>query len=112
MAYTPLRTSTKDKNPQSQIIGNFVYLPNTFLQNPPIRHRGEDPKAGLGVFEAAVLGAIVLLARTGPYKQARHDFSSAQARQAIERHRPEGKRIKRQSQRDFESYHHQQFKDA
>jgi hypothetical protein len=41
----------------------FVFLPRAVLLAPPLRHRGDAPESGLTVFELAVAGACIMVAR-------------------------------------------------
>lgn len=89
----------------------FACLPNAVLKNPPIRHRGDNPEVGLGVFEFAVLGGIVMLSRTGAYKQARHDYALEAGRAAIDQHKP-APRYKRQDRKSYENYRYHDFSNV
>ncbi|MCA1431179.1 hypothetical protein I6F29_35620 [Bradyrhizobium sp. NBAIM16] len=95
----------------------FVCLPNKFLHYPPIRSRGEDADVGVGVFECAVLGAILLMARSraygkGAYGETRHTSAFKKGKEAIQRYKPKFKRGKKQTQRDFDAFLNSEYRNV
>lgn len=60
------------------------------------------------MFEFAVLGGIVMLSRTGAYKQARHDYALAEGREALDQHKP-APRYKRQDRKSCENFRYHDF---
>jgi hypothetical protein len=66
----------------------YVRWPREVLLDPPVRHRGNQPEAGLTVFEVAVAGGILLLA--GEVLSAeRHKASMRAGRREMRRARRE-----------------------